>query len=107
MGGYPALAALMPIVAGMGGNAGTQALTVVIRGLAMGEGFSLSWTTLKATLVGLGNGIVTGLVGAVVAALFFKDLWLGVVLASAMVINLMVAGLAGTLIPVDTQEASR
>jgi magnesium transporter len=100
IGRLPALAALMPIVAGMGGNAGTQALTVVIRGLAMGEGFSLSWTTLKATLVGLGNGIVNGLVGAAVAALFFKDLWLGLVLATAMVINLMVAGLAGTLIPV-------
>jgi magnesium transporter len=100
IGRLPALAALMPIVAGMGGNAGTQALTVVIRGMAMGEGFSLSWTALKATLVGLGNGIVYGLLGAAVAALFFKDPWLGVVLATAMMINLIIAGLAGTLIPV-------
>jgi magnesium transporter len=100
IGRLPALAALMPIVAGMGGNAGTQALTVVIRGLAMGESFSLSWTTLKAALVGLGNGIVNGFVGAAVAALFFRNVWLGVVLATAMVINLVIAGLAGTLIPV-------
>ncbi|HEV8486289.1 MAG TPA: magnesium transporter [Blastocatellia bacterium] len=97
---YPSLAAMMPIVAGMGGNAGTQALTVVIRGLAMGELFSLSRTTLKATLVGLGNGIINGLVGAVIVALFFRDTWLGIVLAMAMIINMIVAGVAGTLIPV-------
>jgi magnesium transporter len=100
IGKFPALAALMPIVAGMGGNAGTQALTVVIRGLAMGEAFSLSWTTMKAIIVGLGNGVITGIVGAIVAALFFKNVWLGLVLASAMIINLIVAGVAGTLIPV-------
>jgi magnesium transporter len=105
IGKFPALAALMPIVAGMGGNAGTQALTVVIRGLAMGEAFSLSWTTLKAVVVGLGNGVITGIVGAIVAALFFKNVWLGLVLASAMIINLIVAGVAGTLIPVILKKA--
>jgi magnesium transporter len=100
IGRLPALAALMPIVAGMGGNAGTQALTVVIRGLATGEAFSLPWTTVKAVLVGLGNGVIAGIIGASVATLLFGNVWLGVVLALAMVINLIVAGVSGTLIPV-------
>ncbi len=96
----PALAALMPIVAGMGGNAATQTLTVIIRGLATGEVTGLSWLTLKAVFVGAGNGIITGFVGAIVAALYYQNIWLGLVLASAMIINLTVAGIAGTLIPV-------
>ena len=96
----PSLAAMMPIVAGMGGNAATQALTVVIRGLAMGEAFSLSRTTIKQAFVGLSNGLINGLVGAVIVAIFYRDPWLGICLALAMIINMIVAGVAGTLIPV-------
>jgi len=97
---HPELAVLMPIVAGMGGNAATQTLTVVIRGIASGEAFGISLVTLKAVLVGAGNGLITGLLGALVAALYYKNVWLGLILAVAMIMNLIVAGIAGTLIPV-------
>ena len=96
-----ALAVFMPVVAGMGGNAATQTLTVIVRGIALGE---LTWSNsrkalLKETLVGLGNGIACGLVGALVVFLFKGDFWLGMILAMAMVINMFVAATAGTLIP--------
>jgi magnesium transporter len=55
---------------------------------------------LKAIIVGAGNGVITGLVGASVAAVYYKNVWLGVVLASAMIINMIVGGVAGTLVPV-------
>jgi magnesium transporter len=96
---YALLAALMPVVAGMGGNAATQTLTVIIRGLALGEVLGISWITLKAVLVGLGAGLINGLVGGTVVALVSGNVWLGVVLAVAMVINMIVAGIAGTLVP--------
>jgi magnesium transporter len=91
----------MPVVAGMGGNAATQTLTVIVRGIALGE---LTWTNsrkalLKETIVGLGNGLVCGLVGAVVVYLFKGDWWLGLILAMAMVINMFIAATAGILIP--------
>jgi magnesium transporter len=100
IGEKPELAVLMPIVAGMGGNAATQTLTVIIRGMALGELTTVTWVTLKSIIVGAGYGIINGFVAAVVAAIFFKNIWLGAVLASAMVINMIVAGIAGTLIPV-------
>ena len=85
---------------GMGGNGATQTLTVIIRGLALGEVSNIGDVTLKQALVGLGNGLLNGTVGALAVGLFFKNLWLGLVLAVAMVLNLTVAGLAGTLVPV-------
>jgi magnesium transporter len=96
-----ALAVFMPVVAGMGGNAATQTLTVIVRGIALGE---LTWSNsrqalLKETLVGLGNGLACGLVGAVVVFIFKGDYWLGTILAMAMVINMFIAATAGTLIP--------
>jgi magnesium transporter len=96
-----ALAVFMPVVAGMGGNAATQTLTVIVRGIALGE---LTWTNsrkalFKETLVGLGNGLACGLVGALVVFLFKGDGWLGAILAMAMVINMFIAATAGTLIP--------
>src|SRR6478735_3618052 len=96
-----ALAVFMPVVAGMGGNAATQTLTVIVRGIALGE---LTWSNsrkalLKETLVGLGNGLACGVVGALVVFVFKGDLWLGGILAMAMVINMFVAATAGTLIP--------
>jgi magnesium transporter len=96
----PALAALMPIVAGMGGNAATQTLTVIIRGLALNELVNPSRVTLRQSLVGVGNGVINGVVCAAVVAAFYKNAWLGVIIAAAMIINMMVAGIAGTLIPV-------
>jgi magnesium transporter len=98
---WVALAVFMPIVAGMGGNAATQTLTVIIRGIALGE---LTWSNsrkalLKNVLVGVGNGVVVGAIAALVAWVMNGDFRLGIILALAMVINLFVAGLVGTLIP--------
>lgn len=99
--GWVALAVFMPIVAGMGGNAATQTLTVIVRGIALGE---LTWSNsrkalTKELLVGIGNGFVTGTIAALVSWAMNGDPRLGILLALAMVINLFVAGLAGTLIP--------
>ena len=102
-----ALAFLMPIVAGMGGNAATQTLTVVVRGIALGE---LSFSNarkalLKEGLVGLGNGIALGVIAGVVAWLWQGNPMLGVVLGAAMIINMFVAATAGTLIPLGLRAA--
>jgi magnesium transporter len=96
-----ALAVFMPIVAGMGGNAATQTLTVVVRGLALGE---LAWGNARSALtkeavVGLGNGLVLGSVAAGVAWLTKGDPMIGLLLGMAMVLNMFVAATAGTLIP--------
>lgn len=96
----PALATLMPIVAGMGGNAATQTLTVIIRGMAVNEFVGTSRVALKQSLVGMGNGLINGLVCAAVVAAFYKNGWLGLIIAMAMIINMIVAGFAGSLIPV-------
>jgi magnesium transporter len=96
------LAAYMPIVAGMGGNAATQTLAVVVRGLALGEA---TWKQtgpiiIKEGIAGLINGVITGAIAAVVAYLLpGGNAMLGVVLGLAMVINLVVAGIFGALIP--------
>ena len=96
-----ALAALMPIVAGLGGNSGTQALTVVVRGIAMGEmtGVSAAGVLVKELLVGLGNGVVVGIAAAAIAAWWFGNPVIGVILGLALVINLIVAALVGTAVP--------
>ncbi len=96
-----ALAIYMPVVAGMGGNAATQTLTVIVRGIALGE---LTWSNsrkalLKEAAVGVGNGVACGVIGALVAWLFSSDPMLGGILAMAMIINMFVAATAGTLIP--------
>jgi len=99
------LATLMPIVAGMGGNAATQTLAVIVRGLALGE---VTWensrrVVFKELLVGLANGVANGVVAAVIVYLWFgfqaKILLIGAIIAIAMVINLVIAGISGTLIP--------
>ena len=97
-----ALAAFMTIVASMGGNAATQTLTVVVRGIALGE---LTWsnsrkTLVKEAMVGIGNGLILGLVGAGVAWWVVGNPYFGGILALAMVINLLVAAVAATLIPI-------
>ncbi len=97
-----ALAVLMPIVASMGGNAGTQSLTVAVRAIATRDLTSANVMRVirREVLVGLVNGIVFALVMGGVGILWFGTFALGYVIALAMVINLVVAGLAGTLIPV-------
>ena len=104
IGQLTALAALMSIVAGMGGNAATQTLTIVIRGMALDELVSVPWIVLKEVVVGGANGLINGLVCAVVAGMFYRSFWLGVVLAAAMIINLVIAGTAGVLIPVALRK---
>jgi magnesium transporter len=98
-----ALAIFMPIVAGMGGNAATQTLTVIVRGLALGE---VSFATARKALakeaaIGLGNGVVLGVVAAGVAMATKQDPMLGLVLGMAMLINLFVAATAGTVVPLS------
>jgi magnesium transporter len=95
------LAVLMPIVAGMGGNSATQTLAVVVRGIALGE---LTWTNarsalVKEGLVGLGNGLALGSVAALGAGIWTRNPTLGLVLGLAMIINMFIAAIAGTLIP--------
>lgn len=96
-----ALAIFMPVVAGMGGNCGIQTLTVVVRGMALGElEFSSAWrAVLKEVTVGITVGCVAGTLVAIVAYLWKGNPILGLVLGLAMIINLFVAALAGTLIP--------
>ena len=96
-----ALAVLMPIVASMGGNAGTQALTVAVRAIATNKISGMnSWRVIwKEALVGAINGILFALITGVLAALWFLNPILGFVIAMAMIINLIVAGLFGAGIP--------
>ena len=96
-----ALAVLMPIVASMGGVAGTQTLTLMVRGLALGQVGTGNLRALlsKEVLVGALNGVAWAFVVGAVSALWFSDLALGLVIAGAMAINLLVAALAGVLVP--------
>jgi len=96
-----ALAVLMPIVASMGGNAGTQSLTVVVRQLALGEisqGDAMR-IIKKEILISLGNGLLFAIIIGIIAAIWFSQNMLGVVIALSMIINLFMAGLFGATIP--------
>jgi magnesium transporter len=101
-----ALAVLMPIVASMGGIAGTQTLTVLIRGLAMGHinNRNERWLLGREVAVGLFNGLLWAAVVAVAAAVWFNDWLLGGVIAAAMIINLIAAGFFGALLPLVMQR---
>ena len=97
-----ALAVLMPIVASMGGNAGTQALTIAIRAIATKElSKTNAWRIVgKETMVGTINGSAFAIIAGILAALWFQNIMLGGVIAAAMMINLIVAGLCGAGIPI-------
>ncbi|OBP14678.1 magnesium transporter [Rheinheimera sp. SA_1] len=97
-----ALAVLMPIVASMGGIAGSQTLTLIIRGLALGQITPKTyWTLLRKELgVGLINGVLWAAVIAVVTYFWFNDLIIGTVIGLAIVINILVAAASGVVIPV-------
>ncbi|HCL48994.1 MAG TPA: magnesium transporter [Rhodobiaceae bacterium] len=97
-----ALAVLMPIVASMGGNAGTQTLTITVRALATQELLPVNAARLvyREFGVGLLNGMVFAIITGIIGGVWFGDNLLGVVLAAAMIVNLVVAALAGILIPI-------
>lgn len=96
-----ALAVLMPIVAGMGGNAASQTMTVTVRALATRDlDIHNSWRIIRREAgVGLLNGVLFGVLIGVVAGLWFQDPNLGGIIATAMLINMMAAALAGIIIP--------
>jgi magnesium transporter len=108
IGKVTALAVFMPIVAGMGATAATQTLTVMVRGLALGE---LTWgnarkALLKEVALGVSNGILLGVVAAVVTWAAKGDPVLGLLLGLAMIINLFIAAAAGTLVPIGLRAAN-
>jgi len=102
-----ALAVLMPIVASMGGNAGTQTLTVTVRQMALGgiSGGDARETIMKEVYLALMNGLIFAVGIGVVAGIWFSMPLLGVVIALSMVINLFSAGLFGSVIPLLLKKA--
>jgi magnesium transporter len=103
---WAALAVFMPIVAGMGGNAGTQTLTVFVRGLALGE---VDWSSgrrpvLKQTLVGFANGVANGALATLVVGWWTHDWVIATILLLAMTFNMVIAGIAGGLVPLALEK---
>jgi len=96
-----ALAILMPIVASMGGNAGTQTLTITVRSLSTRDLIPLNYKRIinREILVSLLNGLLFAIIIGVLSAMWFSNFGLGLVLAIAMVINMVTAGFAGIIIP--------
>jgi magnesium transporter len=104
-----ALAALMPIVAGIGGNSGNQTITMIVRAIALGQVSRDHARQLikKEITVSLVNGVVWGGVMGVVAMLLYKDFSLGLVMVSAMTLNLILAAMMGVLIPMTMLKFGR
>jgi magnesium transporter len=104
-----ALAALMPIVAGIGGNSGNQTITMIVRAIALGQVSREHAQTLirKEITVSLVNGIVWGGVMGLVSMLLYKDLSLGLVMVLAMTLNLILAAMMGVLIPMTMLKFNR
>lgn len=103
---FVALAVLMPIVASMGGNAGTQTLTVAVRAIAMKDLTVANAKRFigKEVIVGIVNGVLFAVLTGGIAWVWFDSVGIGLVLAAAMVINMLVAGLSGTLIPLGLER---
>ena len=101
-----ALAVLMPIVASMGGIAGSQTLTLTIRGLALNQisASNIEWLKRKELSIGIINGVLWAVVVATLAWNWFDDPGIGMVIAAAVVINLIVAAMAGIVIPLTLQR---
>jgi len=101
-----ALAVLMPIVASMGGNAGTQTLTVMIRGMSLGTitAGNIMNVLKKESMVGVLNGLLWAAVIACIAAIWFQNIELGLVIAAAMLANLIIGAIAGVVIPVFLEK---
>lgn len=100
------LAAYLPIVAGMGGNAATQTLAVTVRGMALKEinKDNAKKIIFNEVLAGVFNGVITGAIAAVIAIFLNESVGIGLVLAAAMVVNLFIAGFFGTVIPLLMQK---
>lgn len=106
---YVLLAVYMPIVAGMGGNAATQTLAVLVRGIALRQielrtAAKTLWNELGAGFI---NGVINGILVAAVVYFVNGDLKIGIILALAMIINLLVAGFFGTLVPLIMQKLGK
>ena len=101
-----ALAFLMPIVASMGGNAGMQTLAVTIRTIATNELTKNNFTQniLKEFLIGILNGIIFALISAIIVQLWFNDIQLSFIISISMVLNMIVAGLFGILVPITLKK---
>jgi magnesium transporter len=101
-----ALAVLMPICASMGGNAGTQTMTVTVRALATGDlqRRNVVRVILREGLVGFVNGTLLACALGAVAGLWFENAQLGMVIGTALVVNMIVAGLFGSLIPLTVHK---
>ncbi|MDA5563602.1 magnesium transporter [Cobetia marina] len=97
-----ALAVLMPIVASMGGIAGSQALTVLIRGIALGhvKSGNVRWLLKREIIVAGLNGLLWAVVVAGIAIVWFGDVQLGAIIGAAIMINLLIAAVTGTLLPI-------
>ncbi len=95
------LAVLMPVVAGVAGNAATQTITVSVRGLALGDlELKDAWRMLiKESLVGLSNGLLLGVIAGIISYIFGANIMIGLLLFFAMTANLVIAGLSGAVIP--------
>lgn len=101
IGQFVLLAALMPIIAGMGGNAGTQSLAVTVRGLALGEvDPRIGWrVVMKEVGIGVLNGALNGTVIGVLAYVWYGNIALALLMFVAMIVNLILAGLFGSVVP--------
>jgi len=104
---YALLAALMPMVSALGGNAGTQTLAVVVRALATNQltSSNTAWMLLREFRIAIANGIALGVVGALGTFVVLRDVKLSAVFAVALIINSLVAGLVGVLVPVTLDKA--
>ncbi|NVK41475.1 MAG: magnesium transporter, partial [Oceanospirillaceae bacterium] len=98
---------LMPIVASMGGIAGSQTLTLVIRGQALGhlDRSNVGWLLNRELIAGTINGLLWAAVVAGVAIIWFQDMQIGGIIAAAIVINLIAGALTGTLLPIGLKAA--
>ena len=104
-----ALAALMPIVAGIGGNSGNQTITMIVRALALGQLHATGARKLIFKEMGVAglNGLIWGSVMGLIAYLLYKNIFLGLVITSAMILNLLLAAVVGVLIPLFMVKMGR
>jgi magnesium transporter len=101
-----ALAFLMPIVASMGGNAGMQTLAVTVRAIATKKLSSENFTKMvsKEFVIGILNGIIFALITGIIVQLWFKEINLSILIGVSMILNMIVAGLFGIMVPVSLQK---
>ena len=106
---FVALAALMPIVAGMAGNSANQTTTIIIRSMALGQINPSNARRMinKELAIGALNGLVWGSVAGLFAYMLYQNIWIGVILTSAMLLNLLLGALAGLMIPLALQRMGR